>query len=119
MKRFIEVSLRPWRAQLCRTQSLRKANSSWSPFPRLLFANKMDLYSAERRLEKEKRSRLSKQHVTRQLSTIEKAFLYSKVESRPLSTLVDTRKAVEHNHSIVYKKMNQCYLLLRVLLPVA
>ena len=56
MKRFTEVSLRCWRAELCRTRSLIKDDRT--PTDRgLLFAlvaDKLDLFSTERRLEKEK-----------------------------------------------------------------
>ena len=58
MKIFTEVSLRRWRAELCRTRSLIKDDRT--PTGRcLLFAlvaDKLDLFSAERRLEKEKYS---------------------------------------------------------------
>ena len=53
VKRFTEVSLRRWRAELCRTRSLIPTGRG------LLFAlvaDKLDLFSAERRLEKEKYS---------------------------------------------------------------
>ena len=58
MKRFTKVLLRRWRAELCRTRSLIKDDRT--PTGRgLLFAlvvDKLDLFSAERRLEKEKYS---------------------------------------------------------------
>ena len=56
MKRFTDVSLRRWRAELCRTRSLIKDDRT--PTGRgLLFAlvaDKLDLFSTERRLAKEK-----------------------------------------------------------------
>ena len=58
MKRFTKVLLCRWRAELCRTRSLIKDDRT--PTGRgLLFAlvaDKLDLFSAERRLEKEKYS---------------------------------------------------------------
>ena len=57
MKRFTEVPLRRWCAELCRTRSLTKDIDDRTPTGRgLLFAlvaDKLDLFSAERRLEKE------------------------------------------------------------------
>ena len=56
MKRFTEVSLCSWHAELCRARSLIKDDRT--PTGRgLLFAlvaDELDLFSAERRLEKEK-----------------------------------------------------------------
>ena len=56
MKRFTEVSLRRWRAELCRTRSLIKDDRTPTGRGLLLalVADKLDLFSAERRLEKEK-----------------------------------------------------------------
>ena len=56
MKRFTEVSLRRWCAELSRTRSLIKDDRT-AIGRGLLFApvaDKLDLFSAERRLEKEK-----------------------------------------------------------------
>ena len=56
MKGFTEVSLRRWRAELCRTRSLIKDDRTPTGRGRLfvLVADKLDLFSAEGRLEKEK-----------------------------------------------------------------
>ena len=56
MKGFTEVSLSRWRAELCRTRSLIKDDRTPTGRGRLfaLVADKLDLFSAEGRLEKEK-----------------------------------------------------------------
>ena len=56
MKRFTEVPLRRWCAELCRTRSLIKDDRTPTGRGLLsaLVADKLDLFSAERRLEKEK-----------------------------------------------------------------
>ena len=56
MKGFTEVSLLRWRPELCRTRSLIKDDRTPTGRCRLfaLVADKLDLFSTEGRLEKEK-----------------------------------------------------------------
>ena len=54
MKGFTEVALRRWRAELCRTRSLNDRTPTGRGRLFALVADKLDLFSAERRLEKEK-----------------------------------------------------------------
>ena len=54
VKGFTEVAQRRWRAELCRTRSLNDRTPTGRGRLFALVADKLDLFSAERRLEKEK-----------------------------------------------------------------